>query len=202
MGIVAPVLYELFHTPRSQATLTMPSFDGNTLRITAINKGDAPASLIKASVDSDYLAQATKVRLRSDADALIQPGAKLLTFDIVPLLDEDDSYRSSLEILLYMTQKKPIPRTTIRFHIMQSDGNPIIQEVPLDAEKLFALLRANADRCSAISAINFENGCIGRGTPPEEQFPIAQKQMQDGEENEVQANTNAPKPLEPSKEKK
>ncbi|MDG0806363.1 hypothetical protein PO856_003639 [Pectobacterium brasiliense] len=106
IGIAAPAFYTLVHTPRSKAVLTMPSVDGTTLRIIAINKGDAPASLIRAWVDSDYLAAATKVKLRSDSDAIIQPGNKLLTFDVVPLLDEEDSYRSSLEMLSYVIQKK------------------------------------------------------------------------------------------------
>lgn len=170
-AVAAPALYKLVHTPHSQATLTMPSIDGTTLRVVAINYGDAPAALDKAWVDSDYLAAATKVRLRNDSDAIIQPGSKLITFDLVPLLDEDDSYRSSMEMLTYIIQNKPAPRTEVRFHIRQSDGRFAIQAFPLGADELFRLLRANADRCSAISTINFENGCIGRGTPPEERFP-------------------------------
>ncbi|MBV7489597.1 hypothetical protein [Pseudomonas sp. PDM30] len=190
MGIAAPALHKLVHTPHSQAALTMPSVDGTTLRVIAVNSGDAPASLIRAWVDSDYLAAATKVRLRNDADAIIQPGNKLLTFDVVPLLDEDDSYRSSLEMLSYIIQKKPGPRTEVRFHILQSDGRFAIQAVPLDAGELFALLRANADRCSAIATINFENGCIGRGTPPEERFPTASDNMPKGLADELETRIN------------
>lgn len=171
MGLAAPALYKLVHTPRSDASLSMPSVDGTTLRVVAVNKGDAPASLIKAWVDSDYLAGATKVRLRNDSDAIIPPGSKLLTFDIVPLLDEDDSYRSSMEMIRYIISRKPVPRTEIRFHINQSDGRFSVEAMSLDAEDLFRLLRANADRCSAIREISFENGCIGRGLPPDERFP-------------------------------
>ena len=171
IGIATPAVYSVVHKPRSEAVLTMPSVDGTTLRVVAINRGDAPASLIKAWVDSEYLAAATKVRLRNDSDAIIHPGSQLLTFDIVPLLDEDDSYRSSLEMLTYITQNKEAPRTEIRFHVFQSDGRFVVQAISLDAGQLFSLLRSNADRCSAVKEINFENGCIGRGTPPEERFP-------------------------------
>lgn len=190
IGIAAPAVYKLVHTPTSEATLAMPSVDGTTLRIVALNKGDAPASLINAWVDSDYLAAATKVRLRSDTDAIILPGSKLLTFDVVPLLDEEDSYRSSLEMLNYIMQNKQAPRTEIRFHILQSNGDFAVQAVSLDAGKLFTLLRANADRCSAIAAVNFENGCIGRGTPPEEQFPTASDKIPKGLVDELEIRIN------------
>ncbi|MBP5116513.1 hypothetical protein HUS85_11715 [Pseudomonas protegens] len=190
MGIAAPAIYKFIHTPKSHAYLSMPSFEGTTLRIVAVNTGDAPASLIRAWVDSDYLAAATKVRLRNDSDAIIQPGNKLITFDLVPLLDEDDSYRSSLEMLTYIMQKKPGPRTEIRFHLLQSDGGFAVQAVPVDAGQLFALLRANSDRCSAITTINFENGCIGRGTPPEERFPTASDNVPKGLVDELEARIN------------
>ncbi|AZE21272.1 hypothetical protein C4K05_0848 [Pseudomonas chlororaphis subsp. aureofaciens] len=190
VGIAAPALYKIFHTPRSQASLSMPSVDGTTLRVIAINSGDAPASLIRAWVSSEYLAAATKVRLRNDTDAIIQPGNKLITFDIVPLLDEDDSYRSSLEMLSYVTQDKLGPRTEIRFHILQSDGRFAVQAVSLDAGELFGLLRANADRCSAISTINFENGCIGRGTPPDERFPTSSDKIPKGLADELETRIN------------
>jgi hypothetical protein len=172
-AISAPALYKLVHTPRSEATLTMPSVDGTTLRVVAINEGDAPASIIKAWVSSDYLAGATKIRLRNDSDAILPPGSKLLKFDIVPLLDEDDSYRSSMEMIGYIIENKPAPRTEIRFHIRQSDGRFAVQAMSLDAGDLFTLLRANADRCSSIKEVSFDNGCIGRGMPPEERFPRA-----------------------------
>jgi hypothetical protein len=172
-AIAAPALYKFFHTPRSEATLSMPAVDGTTLRVVALNQGDAPASMVKAWVSSDYLAAATKVRLRNDSDAILPPGSKLLTFDIVPLLDEGDSYRSSMEMIHYIMKKEPAPETEIRFHLLQSDGSVEVQAMSLDAEDLFRLLRANADRCSAVKEINFDNGCIGRGLSPEEQFPTA-----------------------------
>jgi len=168
MGIVIPLLYGIFHTPQSEASLTMPSIDGTTLRVTAVNTGDASASLIRAWVSSDLLAGATKVKLRNDDDALLPPGHKLLVFDIIPLLDEQSSYQHSLEMMSYITQNKPGPSTKIRFHVLQSDGRFAIQEFALSADDLFKLFRANADRCSAIEKVNFENGCIGAGVPAEE----------------------------------
>jgi hypothetical protein len=195
VGIAAPAIYKMIHTPTSNAYLSMPSFEGTTLRIVAVNTGDAPASIIRAWVDSDYLAAATKVRLRSDADAIIQPGNKLITFDLVPLLDEDDSYRSSLEMLTYILQEKQGPRTEIRFHLLQSDGGFAIQAVPVDAGQLFALLRANADRCSALTTVNFENGCIGRGIPPEERFPTASDKVPKSLIDELEARINRSKEI-------
>lgn len=193
LGIAIPAVYGIVHTPRSRATLTMPSIDGTTLRVVAINRGDAPASVIKAWVDSDYLAAATKVRFRSDSDAIIRPGSQLLTFDIVPLLDEDDSYRSSLEILTYVTQGKPAPRTEFRFHMVQSNGDFSVQAVALDASDLFTLLRANADRCSSIKEVNFDNGCIGRGTPADERFPRANDKIPKSLEDELTGRLNRQK---------
>ncbi|MDV2657665.1 hypothetical protein R0D41_28300 [Pseudomonas aeruginosa] len=190
IGIATPAVYSVVHKPRSEAVLTMPSVDGTTLRVVAINRGDAPASLIKAWVDSEYLAAATKVRLRNDSDAIIHPGSQLLTFDIVPLLDEDDSYRSSLEMLTYITQNKEAPRTEIRFHVFQSDGRFVVQAISLDAGQLFSLLRSNADRCSAVKEINFENGCIGRGTPPEERFPRESETIPKGLVDELEIRIN------------
>lgn len=190
IGIAAPAVYNVIHKPRSEAMLTMPSVDGTTLRIIAINRGDAPASLIKAWVDSEYLAAATKVRLRNDSDAIIHPGSQLITFDIIPLLDEDDSYRSSLEMLSYVIEKRESPRTEVRFHIFQSDGRFVVQAISLNAEQLFFLLRANADRCSAVKVVNFENGCIGRGTPPEERFPRESDSMPKGLVDELEIRIN------------
>ncbi|WP_230632106.1 hypothetical protein [Chromobacterium violaceum] len=162
-GIVVPHIYKVVHEPRSEATLMMPSVDGTTLRVVAVNRGDAPASLAKAWVVSQYLAPATKVRLRNDSEAIINPGSQLITFDIIPLLSEDESHSDSLEVLGNVINKKPSPRTEVRFHVMQSDGRYSVQAIPLDFEQLLALLRANADRCSTIKTANFENGCIGRG---------------------------------------
>jgi len=190
IGIAAPAVYKVIHKPRSEAMLTMPSVDGTTLRVVAINRGDASASLTKAWVDSEYLAAATKVRLRNDSDAIIHPGSQLITFDIVPLLDEDDSYRSSLEMLTYVNQNIEPPRTEIRFHIYQSDGRFAVQAISLDAGQLFSLLRSNADRCSAVKVINFENGCIGRGTPPEERFPRKSDSIPKGLVDELEIRIN------------
>ena len=173
IGITGPVLYKAVHTPRSEASITMPSVDGTTLRVVVINRGDAPASLGRVWVDSEYLAGATKVRLRNDSDAIIQPGSKLLTFDIIPLLDEGDSYNSSAEMMSLVMEKKPAPRTEIRFQLLQSDGRFVIQATSLNADQLFQLFRANSDRCSSIKTPDFENGCIGRGTPEQERLPAS-----------------------------
>jgi len=190
LGIAAPVLYKVVHQPRSEAMITMPSVDGTTLRVIATNRGDAPASLGRVWVDSEYLAAATKIRLQNDSDAIIQPGSKLLAFDIIPLLDEDDSYSSSLEMYALAIQNKSAPRTEIFFQVLQSDGRFVIQSVPLDAEQLFHMLRANSDRCSAIKTLNFENGCIGRGTSKEAQFPALPKKIPKGlvEQPEIRIN--------------
>ncbi|WP_051534868.1 hypothetical protein [Deefgea rivuli] len=173
VGIAGPALYKVVHTPRSEASISMPSVDGTTLRVVAINRGDAPASLGRVWVDGELLAGSTKIKLQNDSDAIIPPGSKLLTFDIVPLLDENDSYSSSLQMLTFATTNKPAPRTEIRFQVLQSDGRFAIQAISLDVEQLFHLFRANADRCSAIKTLNFENGCIGIGTPKEAQFPTS-----------------------------
>ena len=91
LGIATPAIINVLHSPKSDAILQTPSLDGTTLRVVAVNRGDASASLIRARIDGDYLAGATKVRLRNDSDAIISPGSKLLTFDIIPLLDERQS---------------------------------------------------------------------------------------------------------------
>lgn len=165
VGLVVPPLKTAFHTPRSDAYLSMPSLDGTTLRVVAVNRGDAPASLVRARIESEYLAGATKVRLRNDADAIILPGAKLLTFDIIPLLDEDQSYSGSLEAMTAVIGRKSLPKTEILFGIAQSLGSLDVLRYPIDNEGIFRLLRENADRCSAIGTPNFTNGCIGNGMP-------------------------------------
>ncbi|HET9639508.1 MAG TPA: hypothetical protein VFP12_09905 [Allosphingosinicella sp.] len=189
-AIAAPALYKFVHTPRSEATLSMPAIDGTTLRVVALNQGDAPASVIKAWVSSEYLAGATKVRLRNDNDAILRPGSQLLTFDIVPLLDEGDSYRSSMEMIHYIIKKEPAPETEIRFHLLQSDGRVDVQAMSLDAEDLFRLLRANADRCSAIKEINFDNGCVGRGLSEKELFPTGDDKVPKGLVEEIENRLN------------
>lgn len=163
IGVAIPPLYKIFHTPRSEAAITMPSFDGTTFRVIALNKGDAAASLGRAWIESELLAGATKVRLRNASDALIQPGSKLVTFDIIPLMDESNSYGHSIQMLGFTRGDKPAPRTEIRVEILQSDGTSLIQVTPMNAGDLFHLFRANADRCSAVENPDFENGCIGNG---------------------------------------
>lgn len=145
--------------------------DGTTLRVVSVNRGDAPATFILAQMHSDYLAPATRVKLRNDADAIIPPGSKLLTFDIIPLLDEDESYRNSMEMMMAIVKKKHAPPTVVLFEIEQFDGRKVVAKFPLDEDDLFRLLRANADRCSAIERPDYANGCIGTGTPPDERFP-------------------------------
>ncbi|NRP86938.1 hypothetical protein GFPCMMHI_02849 [Ensifer adhaerens] len=118
---------------------------------------------VKAIPESDYLAGATKIKLRDDRSAIIAPGSNLLMFDIMPLLDQNQSYRNSLEMLQLIIQQKEPPKTDLMFEFGDSDGNLQFARLPLNAEKLFELMRANSDRCSAIATPDFENGCIGPG---------------------------------------
>nr|AWM07765.1 hypothetical protein CIT39_15780 [Bradyrhizobium symbiodeficiens] len=165
LGIVAPVIINALHSPRSDAFLQTPSIDGTTLRVLAVNRGDASASFVYARIDGDYLAGATKVRLRSDADAIISPGSKLLTFDIIPLLDETQSYDGSLEAMTAAVSGKPLPTTSVLLGLAQSDGGVSVLKYTLTNDEIFRLLRDNADRCSSIDKPNFTNGCIGNGAP-------------------------------------
>lgn len=168
LGIAIPAIKTVVHTPKSLATLESPSFEGVTLRVLALNKGDAPASLIRARIGGEYLAGATKVRLRDEANAIIPPGTKLFIFDIVPLLDEGQSYQKSLEVMQAVLSKTPLPPTFVLIGVAQSDGTVGVLKVPLRDEDMFRLLRDNADRCSSIDKPSFSNGCIGYGEPPEE----------------------------------
>jgi hypothetical protein len=163
LGITVPAIKTALYTPKSHVTLESPALEGTTLGVLAVNKGNAPASLIRARIQGEYLAGATKVRLRDDADAIIPPGSKLLTFEIIPLLDESQSYKGSLEALLAVLSKKPLPPTFVLISVAQSDGTKGVLRVPLSDEEMFGLLRDNADRCSAIDKPNFSNGCIGNG---------------------------------------
>jgi hypothetical protein len=162
-GIVIPEMYRLIHDPISKAFISTSSVDGTTLRVTVLNRGDASAVLTKSWMDSEYLAGATVVRLRNDNDALIPPGSKLIVFDIIPLLSELQSYKGSMEMLGYGVSKAEIPKTEVGFQLVQSNGDFIIQSVKLNGDDLFKLLRANSNRCSAVSEPNFDNGCIGPG---------------------------------------
>ena len=165
ISIIAPTFYKYFHTPQSKAVLTAPSLDGTTLRIIAVNRGDASASLTAARVSSEYLAPATKVRFRNDSDAIIPPGSKLITFDVIPLMNEDESYKKSIDIIGVVISKKPNPPTEIIFRLQQSNGEFSFHGFQIKDEDMFRLLRSNADRCSSIKEANFENGCIGSGAP-------------------------------------
>ncbi len=167
VGIVAPTIHSVFHVPRSEAILTTPSLDGTTLRIIAINRGDAPASLTAARISGDYLAPATKVKFRNDSDAIIPPGSKLITFDVIPLMDEDESYQKSINMIGFVLSNKPAPPTEILFRLAQSDGRYSFHGFKIQDEDMFRLLRSNADRCSGIKEPNFENGCAGSGAPIE-----------------------------------
>ncbi len=167
LGIAVPAVINVLHSPKSDAILQLPSLDGTTLRVVAINRGDAPASLTRARIDGDYLAGATKVRLRNDGDAIIPPGSKLLTFDIIPLLDEGQSYNGSLEAMTAAISRKPMPATSILFELAQSDGTSSVLKFTLTNDDIFGLLRDNADKCSGVDKPNFTNGCIGNGAPAE-----------------------------------
>lgn len=171
LGIATPAVINVLHSSKSEAILQAPSLDGTTLRIVAVNRGDAPASLIRARIDGEYLAGATKVRLRNDGDAIISPGSKLLTFDIIPLLDERQSYDGSLEAMSAVMSKKPLPATSVLLGLAQSDGAVSVLKFTLTDEDMFGLLRDNADRCSGIDKPNFTNGCIGNGLPVEGRAP-------------------------------
>lgn len=173
ISLAAPGLYGLFHTPRSDLNLSSVTLDGTTLRVVLINNGDAAGIMEQAIVKSEYLAPATKVRLRNDRDAMIQPGSSLLIFDVVPLLDADESFRKSLEMITYAIKKQTAPETNIIIGGVESDGTRFAVNYPLDVDSLFAFFRANSDRCSAIEKPDYVNGCIGTGVSPSEQFPNA-----------------------------
>lgn len=105
------------------------------------------------------------MRLRSDADAIISPGSKLLTLDIIPLLDEKQSYDGSLEAMTAAVSGKPLPATSVLLGLAQSDGRVSVLKYTLTNDDIFRLLRDNADRCSSVDNPNFTNGCIGNGAP-------------------------------------
>ena len=171
LGIATPAVINVLHSPKSDAILQSPSLDGTTLRVVAVNRGDAPASLIRARIDGEYLAGATKVRLRNDGDAIISPGSKLLTFDIIPLLDEGQSYDGSLQAMSAAISGKPLPVTSVLLGLAQSDGTVSVLKFALTDEDMFGLLRENANRCSGVDKPNFTNGCVGNGAPVEERAP-------------------------------
>lgn len=108
------------------------------------------------------------MKLRDANDAIIPPGDKLLSFDIVPLLSETESYSDSLKVLGMMIAGERTPPTSIIIQVAQSDGSMNELTYPLDANSLWALLLANSNRCSAVKEPDFLNGCIGRGDSPED----------------------------------
>ncbi|WP_205837170.1 hypothetical protein [Neorhizobium sp. T25_13] len=163
LSIAIPNLYGLMHRPKSDMAAPMISMEGTTVRVLVNNRGDAAGVFVRADVRSEYLAGATKVRLRDDQRAVIGPGTNLLMFDIIPLLTQDESYRNSVEMIELVLQDKGAPPTDIIFQFGDSDGIPMITRLSLDANKLFELMRANSDRCSAVKVADFYNGCIGPG---------------------------------------
>lgn len=174
VGIAAPALYSTFKTPRSETHLEAVTIDGTTLRVLATNRGDAPSTVWRARTGGDFLAPATKSRLRDEADAIIPQGSKLLVFDIIPLLSEEQSYAASLEVLATMLAEEEMPRTTVLISVTESTGRINLNIEEISDLDMFEMLRYNADRCSAIAEPNFANGCIGPGDTEEEQFNNAQ----------------------------
>ncbi|WP_143750481.1 MULTISPECIES: hypothetical protein [unclassified Mesorhizobium] len=141
----------------------MISLEGTTIRLLVVNNGDAPGVFVRAQTESEYLAPATKIRLRDDQKAIIAPGSNLLMFDVIPLLSQDQSYRNSIEMIQFSLENKEAPRTNIVFVFGESDGELRVSRLGLGTDKLFELMRANSDRCSAIKEPDFYNGCIGPG---------------------------------------
>lgn len=169
LSVAIPNLYGLLHTPKSDMAAPMVSLDGTTVRVLVNNRGDAAGVFVRAEVRSEYLAGATKVRLRDDARAVISPGTNLLMFDIVPLLTQDQSYRNSIEMIELALQQKNAPPTEFLFQFGDSQGLPMVARLSLDANDMFELMRANSDRCSAIKVADFYNGCLGPGEAVEGQ---------------------------------
>ena len=166
VSVTLPGFMHIFHTPASSMSDPIVTIEGTTIRVLVMNSGDAPGVFVRAFPKGDYLAGATKIRLRDEQKAVIAPGSNLLTFDVVPLLTQDQSYRNSLEMLQLIVVKKQAPETDIVFLFGESDGQSRVTRLPLDAEGLFGLMRANSDRCSAIKAPDFYNGCVGPGELP------------------------------------
>jgi len=81
----------LLHKPHSDMGNPIFSLEGTTIRLLVVNNGDAPGVFVRAFTESDYLAPATKIRLRDDQKAIIALGSNLLMFDVVPLLSQDQS---------------------------------------------------------------------------------------------------------------
>lgn len=163
LSFAVPSFITFLHSPHSDLAAPMVSLEGTTIRLLVVNNGDAPGVFVRAQTESDYLAGATKIRLRDDQKAIIAPGSNLLMFDVVPLLSEGQSYGNSLEMLTLIAAHKEAPKTDVVFVFGDSDGELRVSRLSLDTEKLFELMRANSDRCSAIKEPDFYNGCIGPG---------------------------------------
>lgn len=160
-------LHNTFHTPTSEAFISSTEVDGTTLRLIAVNTGDAPAVISEAWIKNRYLAPATRIKLRDDHEAIIPPGSKIIILDVVPLLDEVTSHKISLKAFEYQVGGID-PDATLTFKVTQSDGSFHIQSRPMTIDEFHDIFRANADRCSAIDEPNYENGCIGNGMSPDE----------------------------------
>lgn len=160
-------LYNTFHTPTSNAFISSIDIVGTTLRVAVVNNGDAAAFISKIYITNRYLAPATRVRFRDDAEAIIPAGSKIIILDIVPLLDEDTSYKISLKALEYQILGVD-PEAQLGFRITQSDGGFAEQSRVLTIDEFHDIFRSNADRCSAIEHPNYDNGCIGNGMTSEE----------------------------------
>lgn len=171
ISIAVPSAIKAFHHSQSAAYLTMPTFDGTALHIIAVNKGDAPAALIPAHIESDLLAGATKVRVRNDGAAYIPPGTQQITFDIIPLLSGDQAYKASLDVMANLVPDKAGKTQSnkvlghVVLGVMQSNGNYAVSKIPISTSDMFKLLRDSADRCDSEKDPSFINGCIGNGSP-------------------------------------
>ncbi|RVC64391.1 hypothetical protein [Mesorhizobium sp.] len=163
LSFAVPSFITLLHKPHSDLAAPMITLEGTTIRLMVVNNGDAPGVFVRAFTESEYLAGATKVRLRDDQKAVVAPGTNLLMFDVVPLLNQEQSYKNSVEMIQLILENKEAPKTDIVFVFGDSDGEFRVSRLNLDADKLFGLMRANSDRCSAIKEPDFYNGCIGPG---------------------------------------
>ncbi|MGX8007935.1 hypothetical protein ACVDG8_002465 [Mesorhizobium sp. ORM8.1] len=163
LSFAVPSFITLLHKPHSDLAAPMIALEGTTIRLMVVNNGDAAGVFVRAFTESDYLAPATKIRLHDDQKAVVGPGTNLLMFDVVPLLNQEQSYKESEEMIKLILEKKEVPKTDIVFVFGDSGGEFRVSRLKLDADMLFGLMRANSDRCSAIKEPDFYNGCIGPG---------------------------------------
>ncbi|MBZ9683240.1 hypothetical protein LB531_21520 [Mesorhizobium sp. CO1-1-2] len=163
LSFAVPSFVNLLHRAHSDLAAPMITLEGTTVRLLVVNNGDASGVFVRAFTESEYLADATKIRLRDDQKAVVTPGTNLLMFDVVPLLNQEQSYNNSVEMIQLGLEHKEAPKTDIVFVFGDSDGQLRVSRLALDANLLFELMRANSDRCSAIKDPDFYNGCIGPG---------------------------------------